>query len=185
MEADMNASSETIVSNLKVAARSPPYFKEKIVDDLIEANKIVAFVGDGTNDAPALEKAHAGIVMMLSATDTAKKAGDVLLLDDNFCSILSAILHGRNFVDNVLKFLQFHITFIMVTCLFVFIGVGIAGDETLSAMQLLWIGFIVDFSFPLAFADLKPFPSALHSSPKSSVPVSAEMWRNIIGQALY
>ena len=74
----------------------------------------------------------------------------------------------------------------MVTCLFMLIGVGIAGDETLSAMQLLWIGFIVDVGAPLAFADLKPFPSTLTgSSPNSSVTVSAEMWRNIFGQALY
>ena len=108
-----------------------------------------------------------------------------MLLDDNFCSILTAILHGRNFVDNILKYLQFHVTFTAVTCLFVFIGVGIAGDDTLSAMQLLWIGFIVDVGAPFAFADLKPFPSALASVPKSSVPVSAEMWRNIIGQAIY
>ena len=123
--------------------------------------------------------------MGLQGLATAKEASDVMLLDDNFCSILTAILYGRNLVDNILKFLQFHITFIMVTCLFVFIGVGIAGDETLSAMQLLWIGFIVDVGAPLAFADLKPFPSALTESPKLSVPVSAEMWRNIICQALY
>ena len=73
----------------------------------------------------------------------------------------------------------------MVACLFVLAGVGIAGDDTISAMQLLWIGFIVDVGAPLVFADLKPFPSTLTSGPKSSVPVSAEMWRNIIGQALY
>ena len=73
----------------------------------------------------------------------------------------------------------------MVTVLFVFIGVGIAGDDTLSAMQLLWIGLIVDIGAPFAFSDLKPFKSALAGSPKTTVPVSAEMWRNIIGSAMY
>ena len=74
---DCNASSEKIVSRLKVASRSVPDIKLKIVDDLIQANKIVAFVGDGTNDAPALKASHVGIAMGSQGTSTAKEASDV------------------------------------------------------------------------------------------------------------
>ena len=118
-------------------------------------------------------------------TDIAKNASDVLIMDDDFCSIVDFIFLCRTFVDNILKFLQYHVAFITVICIFVPISVVITGDETLSAMQLLWIGVIVDMAAPLAFADLKPFISALNTGPRSKFAmVSAEMWRNIIGQVL-
>ena len=121
----------------------------------------------------------------MMGTDIAKNASDVLIMDDDFYSIVDFIFLCRTFVDNILKFLQYHVAFITVICLFVPIGVVITGDETLSAMQLLWIGVIVDMAAPLAFADLKPFISALNTGPRSKFAmVSAEMWRNIIGQVL-
>ena len=121
----------------------------------------------------------------MMGTDIAKNASDVLIMDDDFCSIVDFIFLCRTFVDNILKFLQYHVAFITVICIFVPISVVITGDETLSAMQLLWIGVIVDMAAPLAFADLKPFISALNTGPRSKFAmVSAEMWRNIIGQVL-
>ena len=126
-----------------------------------------------------------GIGQAVMGTDIAKNASDVLIMDDDFCSIVDFIFLCRTFVDNILKFLQYHVAFITVICIFVPISVVITGDETLSAMQLLWIGVIVDMAAPLAFADLKPFISALNTGPRSKFAmVSAEMWRNIIGQVL-
>ena len=102
-------------------------------------------------------------------------------MDDNFCSIFHAILHSRNFVDSILKFLQFSVTFTMVICLFIFIGACITGGETLSALQLYWAGFVVNLAAPLAFAF--SVPNAHQYRPReSSFEVSAVMWRNIIGQ---
>ena len=103
----------------------------------------------------------------MMGTDIAKNASDVLIMDDDFYSIVDFIFLCRTFVDNILKFLQYHVAFITVICLFVPIGVVITGDETLSAMQLLWIGLIVDVAAPLAFADLKPFISAVKTGPRS------------------
>ena len=163
----MQATPETIVSKLKVAARCSPEAKLKIVQDLKRAGKIVAVTGEGTSDVPAIKEADVGIGLGLIGKDIAKNASDVLLMDDNFFSIVDFIFLCRTFVDNILKFLQFHVVFITVICLFVPIGVVITGDETLSAMQLLWIGLIVDVAAPLAFADLKPFISAVKTGPRS------------------
>ena len=181
----MQATSETIASKLKVAARCTPEAKLKIVKDLKKAGKIVAVTGSGSSDAPALKEADIGFAQGINGTDIAKSASDVIMMDDSLSSIVSAILLSRDFLDKVLKFLQYHVAFIIVVCLFVPIGVVITGDETLSAMQLLWIGVVFDVTAPLAFAGLKPFMSALNTGPRSqSVMVSAEMWRNIIGQVL-
>ena len=85
-------------------------------------------------------------------TDVAKEACDIMLMDDSFGSIYCAIVHSRNFVDSILKFLQFSVTFTMVICLFIFTGACITGGETLSALQLYWAGFVVNLGAPLAFA---------------------------------
>ena len=157
----------------------------KIVQDLKQAGKIVAVFGGATSDAPALKEADVGIGQAVIGTDTLKSASDALILNDDFFGIVDFISLCRAFVDNILKFLQYYAAFITVICLFVPIGVVITGDETLSAMQLIWVGLIVDVVAPLAFADLKPFTSALNTGPRSKFAmVSAEMWRNIIGQVL-
>ena len=82
----------------------------------------------------------------------AKEASDIILMDDNFRSILCGILYGRNFVDSILKNVQFSVTFTIVICLFMFIGACITGGETLSALQLYWAGFVINLGAPLVFA---------------------------------
>ena len=89
-------------------------------------------------------------------TDVAKEACDIMLMDDSIGSIYCAIVHSRNFVDSILKYLQFSVTFTLVLCLFTFIGACITGGETLSALQLYWAGFVVNLGAPLAFAFSKP-----------------------------
>ena len=92
---------------LKVLARSTPYDKYLLVTALKQTQEVVAVTGDGTNDAPALKKANVGFSMGVSGTDVAKGASDIVLLDDNFSSIVVALKYGRNVYDNVRKFLQF------------------------------------------------------------------------------
>lgn len=88
-------------------ARSSPEDKYLLVTGLKYQGQVVAVTGDGTNDAPALAKADVGFSMGISGTDVAKSACDIVLTDDNFCSVLTAVRYGRNIYDNVRKFLQF------------------------------------------------------------------------------
>ena len=98
---------ESIWKNLRVLARSRPEDKYLLVTGLKEMGDIVAVTGDGTNDAPALKKADVGFAMGITGTEVAKEASDIILLDDNFASIITAIRWGRNIYTNVRKFLQF------------------------------------------------------------------------------
>jgi len=96
-----------ITKKLKVLARSTPEDKYLLVTGLKAEGNVVAVTGDGTNDAPALNRADIGFAMGQCGTDVAKNASDIVLTDDNFCSILTAIKYGRNIYDSVRKFLQF------------------------------------------------------------------------------
>jgi Ca2+ transporting ATPase len=95
-----------ISKKLKVLARSSPEDKYLLVTGLKDEGSVVAVTGDGTNDAPALNKADVGFAMG-GGTDVAKNASDIVLTDDNFCSVLTAVKYGRNIYDSVKKFLQF------------------------------------------------------------------------------
>jgi len=94
-----------VVKRLRVLARSTPEDKYMLVTGLKEMDHVVAVTGDGTNDAPALKKADVGFAMGITGTDVAKDACDIVLLDDNFASIVTAVKWGRNIYTNVRKFL--------------------------------------------------------------------------------
>ncbi len=96
-----------IVRNLRVLARSRPEDKYLLVTGLKEQGNVVAVTGDGTNDAPALKKADVGFAMGLTGTDVAKHACDIIVMDDNFASIVKAVVWGRSIYDNIRKFLVF------------------------------------------------------------------------------
>jgi Ca2+ transporting ATPase len=96
-----------IAKNLQVLARSTPEDKYMLVTGLRDLGAVVAVTGDGTNDAPALKKADVGFAMGITGTEVAKEAADIILLDDNFASIVTAVKWGRNIYSNVRKFLQF------------------------------------------------------------------------------
>jgi P-type Ca2+ transporter type 2B len=96
-----------IKEHLRVLGRSSPDDKRILVIGIQDSDGVVAVTGDGTNDAPALTKADVGFAMGITGTDVAKGACDIILLDDNFASIITALRYGRNVFDNVRKFLQF------------------------------------------------------------------------------
>ena len=173
-------------AKLKVMARSQPDDKFMLVDGLIKVGKTVAVTGDGTNDAPALNRSDVGFAMGITGTDVAKNACDIQLMDDNFCSILTAVRFGRNIYDNIRKFLQFQLTVNVVAMFLVFAGACLFGEEPLTAVQLLWVNIIMDTFAALALATEPPAADVLDRQPskKSDVIVNSVMWRNILGQAL-
>jgi Ca2+ transporting ATPase len=141
---------------LKVLARSSPEDKYLLVTGLKDEGAVVAVTGDGTNDAPALNRADVGFAMGQTGTDVAKNASDIVLTDDNFCSVLTAIKYGRNIYDGVRKFLQFQITVNLVALFIVFAGAIIFNDPPLTAVQMLWVNLIMDTFAALALATEPP-----------------------------
>ena len=105
-------------------AKSKPIHKYGLVLGLRELDKIVAVTGDGTNDAPALSKSDVGFAMF-DGKDIAKEASDIVILANNFSSLVIAIIYGRNLYDNIRKFLQFQLTVNCCACLLIFIFVFI------------------------------------------------------------
>ena len=122
---------EIIRKNLRVLARSRPEDKYLLVTGLREMDDVVAVTGDGTNDAPALKKADVGFAMGIAGTDVAKAAADIILLDDNFSSIVKACSWGRNIYDNIRRFLQFQLTVNVVALISAFIGARILKESPL------------------------------------------------------
>jgi len=121
-----------IVSQLKVLARSHPEDKYLLVAGLRYLGNVVAVTGDGINDGPALKKADVGFSMGLTGSEVAKEASDIVLMDDNFASIITAIKWGRNIYCSIRKFLQFQLTVNIVALYICFIGGVILGESPLT-----------------------------------------------------
>jgi magnesium-transporting ATPase (P-type) len=116
------ANFKSIYRTLRVLARSRPEDKYLLVTGLKEMGDVVAVTGDGTNDAPALKKADVGFAMGITGTDVAKHAADIIVMDDNFASIVKACMWGRNIYDNIKKFLQFQLSVNIVAMFTAFVG---------------------------------------------------------------
>ncbi|CAH2236734.1 jg16974 [Pararge aegeria aegeria] len=177
---------------LRVLARSSPTDKYTLVKGMIESKafdtrEVVAVTGDGTNDGPALKKADVGFAMGIAGTDVAKEASDIILTDDNFSSIVKAVMWGRNVYDSIAKFLQFQLTVNVVAVIVAFIGACAIQDSPLKAVQMLWVNLIMDTLASLALATEMPTPDLLLRKPygRTKPLISRTMMKNILGQAVY
>lgn len=178
-----------VIPRLQVLARSSPEDKKLLVSHLRKLGETVAVTGDGTNDAPALKAADVGFSMGIAGTEVAKEASAIILMDDNFASIVKAIMWGRAVNDAVKKFLQFQITVNIVAVILTFIS-SVADDSensVLTAVQLLWVNLIMDTFAALALATDAPAPTILkrRPEPKSAPLINVTMWKMIIGQTIY
>ena len=177
-----------IVENLKVLARSTSEDKYILVKGLIELENVVAVTGDGTNDAPALKSADVGFAMGIQGTEVAKEAADIILLDDNFSSILTACKWGRNIYDSIRKFLQFQLTVNVVALFIAFIGAVVLTQSPLNSIQMLWVNLIMDTFASLALATEAPNADALLKRKpynRNEYIVTPSMCKNIIGQSIF
>ncbi|XP_013870769.1 plasma membrane calcium-transporting ATPase 1 isoform X4 [Austrofundulus limnaeus] len=177
---------------LRVLARSSPTDKHTLVKGIIdstvgETRQVVAVTGDGTNDGPALKKADVGFAMGIAGTDVAKEASDIILTDDNFTSIVKAVMWGRNVYDSISKFLQFQLTVNVVAVIVAFTGACITQDSPLKAVQMLWVNLIMDTLASLALATEPPTESLLLRKPygREKPLISRTMMKNILGHAVY
>ncbi|XP_062842720.1 plasma membrane calcium-transporting ATPase 2 isoform X7 [Trichomycterus rosablanca] len=177
---------------LRVLARSSPTDKHTLVkgiidSTLVEQRQVVAVTGDGTNDGPALKKADVGFAMGIAGTDVAKEASDIILTDDNFSSIVKAVMWGRNVYDSISKFLQFQLTVNVVAVIVAFTGACITQDSPLKAVQMLWVNLIMDTFASLALATEPPTESLLMRRPygRNKPLISSTMTKNILGHGIY
>ncbi|KAG5830798.1 hypothetical protein ANANG_G00314410 [Anguilla anguilla] len=194
---------DKIWPKLRVLARSSPTDKHTLVKGIIdstvlEQRQVVAVTGDGTNDGPALKKADVGFAMGIAGTDVAKEASDIILTDDNFSSIVKAVMWGRNVYDSISKFLQFQLTVNVVAVIVAFTGacitqdsplkaVQMLWDSPLKAVQMLWVNLIMDTFASLALATEPPTESLLLRKPygRNKPLISRTMMKNILGHGVY
>jgi Ca2+ transporting ATPase len=172
--------------SLRVLARSTPLDKLVLVTGIqkseIGIKQTVAVTGDGTNDAPALKQADVGFAMGIQGTDVAKNASDVIIMDDNFVSIVAAVKWGRCVYDNICKFLQFQLTVNITACSLACVGAAILTESPLNAIQMLWVNLIMDSFASLALATEDPTGELLKRKPypRDQAVLSQTMVRNMI-----
>ncbi|ORX92128.1 PMCA-type calcium-translocating P-type ATPase [Basidiobolus meristosporus CBS 931.73] len=178
-----------MVPRLQVLARSSPTDKQIVVKTLQELGEVVAVTGDGTNDGPALKMADVGFSMGITGTEVAKEASAIILMDDNFVSIVKALKWGRAVNDSVRKFLQFQLTVNITAVILAFVSAVASADNqsVLTAVQLLWVNLIMDTLAALALATEPPSDDVLERYPTSrdASLINSKMWRMIIGQAIF
>ena len=178
---------DRIADKLFVLARSRPEDKYCLVTGLKERGNVVAVTGDGTNDAPALKKADVGFAMGIAGTEVAREAAAIILIDDNFNSIVKAVLWGRNIYDSIRKFLQFQLTINAVAVTITLVGSSLVEKEILNPIQMLWINLIMDSLASLALSTENPNEKLLLRKPytRDANIISKLMKKNIVGQSIF
>ena len=181
------------VRKTSVYARVAPAHKLRIVDALQAGGNVVAMTGDGVNDAPALKSADIGIAMGVTGTEVTKEAAKMILVDDNFATIVEAVREGRGIFDGIRKFLRYLLSSNMGEVLTVFLGVvgagviGLAGSGEavvlpLLATQILWINLITDSGPALAMGVDPPTDDVMARKPRRLTErvIDARMWASVI-----
>ena len=160
---------ETLKREIRVTdvfARVSPEHKMRIVDALQANDEIVAMTGDGVNDAPAIKRADIGVAMGITGTDVAKETADMVLTDDNYASIVSAVEQGRIIYSNIRKFVYYLLSCNVAEILVIFLGTLIAKNSPLTAIQLLWLNLVTDGAPALALATEKGDPDIMSRKPR-------------------
>ncbi|MDD2595463.1 MAG: cation-translocating P-type ATPase [Bacteroidales bacterium] len=170
----------TAALRIKVMSRARPADKMRLVKLLQKADKVVAVTGDGTNDAPALNHANVGLAMG-TGTAVAKEASDIVLLDDSFASIITAVQWGRSIYLNIQRFIQFQLTINVVALLTALLGPFIGIEFPLTVTQMLWVNLIMDTFAALALATEPSDPEVLKNKPRgvNDFIITKRMFSNI------
>ena len=162
------------VGEIGVVARVAPEDKVRLVDTLKKQGNVVSMTGDGVNDAPALKRADIGVAMGITGTEVTKEAGDMILTDDNFATIVTAVEGGRGIYDNLMKYVR--VQMIMLGgFILTFLGAAIfdiAGGTPLTPLQILWINFAVDVLLAIGLGFDAPAPGLMRRKPRdASAPI--------------
>ncbi|XP_027122620.1 calcium-transporting ATPase 9, plasma membrane-type-like [Coffea arabica] len=176
-----------IAKAISVMGRSSPSDKLLLVQTLRKQGEVVAVTGDGTNDAPALHEADIGLAMGIQGTEVAKESSDIIILDDNFASVVKVVRWGRSVYANIQKFIQFQLTVNVAALVINVVAAVSSGDVPLNTVQLLWVNLIMDTLGALALATEPPTDHLMHRTPvgRREPLVTNIMWRNLSIQAFY
>ncbi|KAL8160521.1 hypothetical protein V2J09_002058 [Rumex salicifolius] len=181
------AEREEIAGDISVMGRSSPNDKLLLVQALKKRGHVVAVTGDGTNDAPALHEADIGLAMGIQGTEVAKESSDIIILDDNFASVVKVVRWGRSVYANIQKFIQFQLTVNVAALIINVVAAFSTGEVPLNAVQLLWVNLIMDTLGALALATEPPTDHLMERTPvgRREPLITNIMWRNLLVQALY
>jgi len=157
-----------IVKITDVYARVSPEHKMKIVDALRDNGEVVAMTGDGVNDAPAIKRADIGVAMGITGTDVAKETADMVLTDDNYASIVSAVEQGRIIYSNIRKFVYYLVSCNIAEIMIIFLATVLGWNTPLAPIQLLWLNLVTDGAPALALGTEKGDPDIMQHPPRPS-----------------
>lgn len=182
-----DAQRDEIAEAISVMGRSSPNDKLLLVQALRRKGHVVAVTGDGTNDAPALHEADIGLAMGIQGTEVAKESSDIIILDDNFASVVKVVRWGRSVYANIQKFIQFQLTVNVAALVINVVAAVSSGDVPLNAVQLLWVNLIMDTLGALALATEPPTDHLMDRPPvgRREPLITNIMWRNLLIQAMY
>ncbi|MBP8864141.1 MAG: cation-translocating P-type ATPase [Anaerolineae bacterium] len=166
LEAMSDEELESVIENVDVFARVAPHHKVRIVQALRNRGHVAAMTGDGVNDAPALKRADIGVAMGITGTDVSKQTADMVLTDDNYVSIVSAIEQGRIIYSNIRKFVYFLLSCNMAEIAIIFIATLLGWPVPLTAIQLLWLNLLSDGAPALALGLEKGDPDTMTRPPR-------------------